>query len=247
MGTDYNENLLSQLAQAGNGRYVYVSEPDKIPTAFEQELGSLSAVVAQNVTLRMSVPAEFEALQIYGREEPLEPGEIEIPLGDLTSAEDNVVLIKLRAKSRPSTAIELQMTLTYDDVANARRVEEQQSIVLQHSANVYAVDDRNPVLAYAKIVESVDKIALAVLSMDRKLASEVLNIRNRDYPIWKQVAIESKDQQFYNKAFMFEHYARELQHLIDTGALHDHSQVRAQLQKELHYRQFMMHHHGHKH
>lgn len=247
VGTDYNEDLLSQLSQAGNGRYVYVSEPDKIPTALKQELGSLVAVVAQNATLRMALPPEFEAIQIYGREEPLKPGVVEIQLGDLTSEEENVILIKLRANARPSTAVELPMKLTYDDVASAQRVEEQQAIVLHQGDNVNHVDERNPVLAYARIVESVDKIALAVQSMDRNLAAEVLAIRNRKYPIWKQVAIESRDQDSYNKAFMFEHYARELQHLIERGALHDHSQVRAQLQKELHYRQYMMHHHGHQH
>ncbi len=79
------------------------------------------------------------------------------------------------------------------------------------------------------------------------MAAEVLDIKNREYPTWKQVALDSRDQEFYNKAFMFEHYARELQDLIDQGALHEHSQVRAQLQKELHYRRYMLQHHGHPH
>ncbi len=102
-------------------------------------------------------------------------------------------------------------------------------------------------LAYAQLVEAVDKIALAVQGMDRKLAAEVLDIRQRNYPALKQIAKESRDQDFFNKAFMFEHYARELQDLVDRGALHEHSAERAKLQKELHYRRYLMEHHDHKH
>lgn len=247
VGTDYNEELLGELAQAGSGRYVYVSDPDKIPIAFERELGSLVAVVAQNATLRIPLPSVLQATQIFGREDPITPGHLEIPLGDLPSGQEQVILIKLRANAIPSTAIELPLTMTYDDIAAGERVEEKQAVLIQASSTGSSVDDKNPVIAYARVVESIDKIALAVRSMDRRLAAEVLDIQTRKYPKWKQLAIDSRDQEFYNKAFMFEHYARELQHLIDSGALHEHSEVRAQLQKELHYRRYLMHHHGHPH
>ncbi len=103
------------------------------------------------------------------------------------------------------------------------------------------------VLAYARLVEAVDKIALAVQGMDRKLAAEVFRIRQQEYPALKQAARASGDQEFYNKAFMFEHYARELEDLIARGALHEHSQERSKLQKELHYRRYLMEHHRHQH
>ena len=102
-------------------------------------------------------------------------------------------------------------------------------------------------MAYSRLVDAVDKVALAVQSMDHKMAAEVRDLQRRMYPIWKQVALDSRDQEFYNKAYMFEHYARELQELVKHGALHEHSEARAQLQKELHYRRYMMQHHGHQH
>ena len=34
LGTDYNEKLLGRMAQAGGGRYVHVSDPDRIPAAY---------------------------------------------------------------------------------------------------------------------------------------------------------------------------------------------------------------------
>ncbi len=249
VGTEYNEQLLSRVAQAGGGRYIYVSEPDQIPAAFQRELGSLLAVVAQNVPWKMQLPAGVEVRQVYGREEPLKPDELEIPLGDLTSGEERVLLIKFRAAATGgASAIDLPVQLIYDDIANASRIEDQQVASLQQVAAEATISLKpSPVLTYARLVESVDKIAMAVQSMDRKLTAEVLDIRQRQYPAWKQIARDSRDQDFYNKAFMFEHYSRELQDLVGRGDLHEHNEERAQLQKELHYRRYMLQHHQHGH
>ena len=83
--------------------------------------------------------------------------------------------------------------------------------------------------------------------MDRGLAAEVLRIRQQQFPALKKAAWASRDQDFVNKAYMFEHYARELEHLINEGALHEHSDARARLQKKMHYDRYLRQHHRHRH
>ena len=248
VGTEYNETLLARMAQAGGGRYVYVAKPEDIPMAFKQELGDLLAVVAQNVKLKMKLPPGLEVRQIFGWEATQKPGRFELSLGDFTSGEDRTVLVKMRFTANNAEdagrSLDLQATLTFDDVAGADRRESQQAVVIGRSNGA---GQSTPVLAYAQLVEAVDKIAVAVSSMDRKAAAEVIAIRRNEYPALKQAAFDSRDQDFVNKSFLFEHYARELQELIDAGALHEHSQERAKLQKELHYRRFLMKHHQHQH
>jgi len=251
VGTEYNEVLLSRIADAGGGRYAYVAQPDEIPAAFQRELGALLAIVAQNVKLTINMPAGIEPVQVYGSEEPLKPDKLELLLGDLASSEERVLLVKLRVDyvQQQGASVELTSVLTFDDVERAERIEMQQMVSIQRAAKGSTVVAKpSPVLAYAHLVEAVDKISLAVQGMDRKLAAEVQQIRQREFSQLKQVAWDSKDQDFVNKAFMFEHYARELQDLIDRGALHKHSNERAQLQKELHYRRYLMEHHSnHRH
>ncbi len=256
VGTEYNETLLSRLAQAGGGRYVYVAKPEQIPEALHQELGALLAVVAQNAKLKIELPPGVEVQQVFGREEPLQPGVVEVPLGDLTGGERRVLLVKLRLNQDVPAGgpIELRAVLTYDEVAEARRIESRQTLTINGAAagevtqaSQISPASENQVLAYARLVEAVDKLAVAVEGMDRKLAAEVLETRSNQYPALKQAAIASGDQEFVNKAFLFEHYARELQELIETGALHSHSEERAKLQKELHYRRYLMEHHRHGH
>lgn len=252
VGTDFNEGLLTRMAQAGRGHSVYAANADQIPSAVQKELGALLAVSVQNVKLKMKLPAGIEVLQVFGREEAFQPGVLDEPLGDLTSGEERCLLIKFRVASGPAPAesppLTLQVDLSYDNLAAATRSQEQQTVTLvREAAQSVGQAPSTPVMAYAQLVENVDKIALAVKSMDRNLASEVLRIHQQEFPRLRQVANDSGDQDFVNKAYMFNHYSRELAELIEQGALHDHSQERAVLQKDLHYRRFMLDHHQHTH
>jgi Ca-activated chloride channel family protein len=254
VGTDFNESLLTQMARAGGGHYAYAANADQIPTAVEQELGSLLATTAQNVSLKMDLPAGIEVLQVYGHEEEFKPGLLEEPLGDLTSGEERRLLIKFRVSAKstvaPGGSVQLRAELSYDNLAAAQRSQSEQTIVFERgSAQTAAAASGTPttVLAYAQLVDDVDKIVLAVKSRDHKLAAEVAQIRDSQFPALKKVASTSHDQDFVNKAFMFEHFARELAELVEDGALHDHSAERARLQKDLQYRRYMSDHHRGEH
>lgn len=254
VGSDFNESLLTQMAQAGGGHYSFAANADQIPTAIGQELGSLLAVSAQNVNFKLDLPEGIEVQQVYGHEEEFKPGILEESLGDLTSGEERRLLIKLRILPQFNAAgdasVVLRGELNYDNLALAQRRQMEQSVSLARSQAKTATASQNEttaVLGYAQLVEDVDKIELAVKSMDRNLASEVMQIRDRQFPALKKLANATRDQDFVNKAFMFEHYSRELAELIEDGALHDHSAERAQLQKELQYRRYMSDHHRGEH
>ena len=253
VGSDFNETLLTRMAQAGGGHYVYVANPDQIPTAVEKELGALLAVSAQNVKLKMKLPPGVEVQQVYGHEEAFQPGVLEESLGDLTSGEERRLLIKFRTTQTVAPAdaepFQLQAELSYDNLAAASRSKFEQTIKLSPTitAGAGSADSITSVLAYAQLVEDVDKISMAVKSMDQKLAAEVLRIREEQFPALKKIADFSHDQDFVNKAYMFEHFSRELGELIEDGTLHDHSDARAQLQKDLHYRRYMNDHHRDDH
>lgn len=248
MGEEHDEAVLTRMAQAGGGRYSYVARPDQIPNFIRSELGSMLGVVGQNAKLTLDVPAGLKVEQIFGREEAIKQGQVEIPLGDLTAGMDRTLLVRLRRDSAVAlsgSTMSIKAVLTFDDVGNDRRERSEQTIALDGRPVRSA--PLSEVSAYGRLVEAVDKIALAVKGMDRTLAADVLRFRQQQFPVLKQSALASGDQEFVNKAFMFEHYCSDLAELIEQGALHEHSEARAQLQKDLHYRRYMMEHHAHSH
>lgn len=56
-GTDFDETMLKAIAEAGSGRFHYVSEPEGLAKAFQKEFGELSALLAQNLELHIETQA----------------------------------------------------------------------------------------------------------------------------------------------------------------------------------------------
>lgn len=53
VGNDFDEDLLTAMAEAGGGNFYYIENPDKIPAIFNQELQGLLAVAGQSLRVRV--------------------------------------------------------------------------------------------------------------------------------------------------------------------------------------------------
>ncbi|MFI5340709.1 MAG: VWA domain-containing protein [Candidatus Methylomirabilales bacterium] len=96
-GDDFQEDLLTALADAGRGNAYHVATADQAPGIFAQELEGLLAVAAQNVrvTLQPQVPGcaiDLLTEQAHRRT----PRGLTVPLGDLVSAEERRLVFNLR-------------------------------------------------------------------------------------------------------------------------------------------------------
>ena len=66
-GRDYDEELLTAMADAGGGGAHYIEEPDEAPVIFEEELAGLLSIAAQNerVSIHVGDAADFANLITY--------------------------------------------------------------------------------------------------------------------------------------------------------------------------------------
>ena len=69
LGDDYNEDLMTALAEASNANYYYVRDAEKLPGIFAEELGGARSLVARGVTIRIRVPEGVRLKEIIGRPE----------------------------------------------------------------------------------------------------------------------------------------------------------------------------------
>lgn len=69
LGDDYNEDLMTALAEASNANYYYVRDAEKLPGIFAEELGAARSLVARGVTIRITVPAGVRLKEIIGQPE----------------------------------------------------------------------------------------------------------------------------------------------------------------------------------
>ncbi len=82
-GADYDEQLLSQLADAGSGNDYWCAGPDQAPQIFNDEFEGLASVVAQNVSVELRPTAGVLGVRVLN-EFPITSvnGGVQIALGD---------------------------------------------------------------------------------------------------------------------------------------------------------------------
>lgn len=119
VGSDFNEDLMTNLAEYGRGNYYFIDSPDDIPAIFKKELDGLLSVVAQNAQLTINFPNnQLELEKVYGYEASIIDNEIRIPFNDVFAEEEKVVLVKFRLKDDISGSLNFKGALQYDDVLN---------------------------------------------------------------------------------------------------------------------------------
>lgn len=71
LGSDYNETLMTALAEASDANYYHVADVETLPEVFEKELGELQSIVARGIIIEIRCPEGVRPLRILGR-----PGEL---------------------------------------------------------------------------------------------------------------------------------------------------------------------------
>lgn len=102
VGQDFNEELLTAIADAGGGHFYFVERPEQIPDYMTSELGELLDTVAREVTVEVKHAPELEV-------EPLSPvaaaigvpGILRLLIGDLVIGQKVEVVLRVRFPDMP--------------------------------------------------------------------------------------------------------------------------------------------------
>lgn len=133
VGADFNENLMTKLAEYGGGNYYFIGNPDKIPEIFAQELDGLLAVVAQNNQVEINFPSDtVKFSQSYGYPCTTNGDRLLVNFNDIFSEEGKAVLLKFDVIQAIEHEIHFDCSLSYDDVnLTLKRVSETARISIQ--------------------------------------------------------------------------------------------------------------------
>ena len=138
VGMDYNEDLLTRMANEGGGAFYFIDNPDQAAGLFAEELTDLYNVVGQNLTVAIetdSVVRSVKQLYEYPRSE--ERGALVYQLGDLYAEEDRYQLFELKLRALDEGEIRLgQVTISYDAIQGEKikSVQKTHEIVIQAMA-----------------------------------------------------------------------------------------------------------------
>ena len=169
VGSDFNEDLMTNLAEYGRGNYYFIDSPDDIPAIFKKELDGLLSVVAQNTQLTINFPNnQLELEKVFGYEASINGNEIRIPFNDVFAEEEKVVLVKFRLKDDISGSLNFKGQLQYDDVLNGyTRKEEVLELEMKATSDKVAYEESankevlKNIVAFTA-VQNVEQVALLI-------------------------------------------------------------------------------------
>jgi Ca-activated chloride channel family protein len=130
LGDDYNEDLMTALAEASNANYYYVKDAEKLPGIFAEELGSARSLCARSITIRIEAPDGVRLKEIVGRPD-IECHErvAEIKMPELFGSEKRRFLVRCLAEGKTADSIEpASVKLSYATIAGVQAPEQRQTI-----------------------------------------------------------------------------------------------------------------------
>ena len=121
VGADFDERLLRDIAHEGGGHFYFVETPAQIPDLLTSELGEALEVVLRGAELRLEVPAgaDVAVLNRY-RHHRVAGSALRIELGDLVSAQELNVVVKIRFADGRSGETAIATACVVDEAGVAR-------------------------------------------------------------------------------------------------------------------------------
>lgn len=113
VGDDYNETLMSGLAEASDANYYYVKDTEKLPEIFAKELGELTTVAARELRIQITCPAGVRPIELIGRPEEFQGQQVTVRLSHLTAAQERCLFLRCAVQEEQSELA--RVTVLYRD------------------------------------------------------------------------------------------------------------------------------------
>jgi Ca-activated chloride channel homolog len=99
LGLGYNEDLMTQLAMSSDGNHSFAENSDDLASIFENELGDVLSVVAQDVEIIIRCPEGIRPIRVLDREASIRGQKVTIFLNQLYSRQEKYVLLEVEVPS----------------------------------------------------------------------------------------------------------------------------------------------------
>lgn len=170
LGSDYNETLMTALAEASDANYYHVADVEKLPEVFEKELGELKTIVARELVIIIDCPEGVRPLRFLGRPGELKSGTETITFSTLSSGQARELYLECLISDAALGKVNeiATVSMRYADATSARAIETGKTpVVIGYSRDAELVSrsvDQGiaaEAAIFANAVETEKAIALA--------------------------------------------------------------------------------------
>lgn len=123
VGLDYNEDLMTAMANEGAGNYYFVDQSASVVSIFDRELQGLATTVARNTAVVIKLGEGVTLSELHGFASQTSGNQVYVSLAEFASEQQKNILLKLKVDGqklgdRPI----LETNLSYDDLITNKPV-----------------------------------------------------------------------------------------------------------------------------
>lgn len=173
VGTDFNEDLLSNIADLGRGAYYFIEDSQQMGDMVKKELAALQDIVAKDVNVHLRPRDRVTIEGVTGFEfDRLPRNEVMIRIGDMSSSDKKIVLLNVAYCLSAGRHDLMDVTVSYMDAATEKK---QQTSVL--TANfVKELQDAQVAAPVAVVVDKINRVRSAGLLREAEIHFSTENV-----------------------------------------------------------------------
>lgn len=194
VGLDYNEEIMTEMAQEGAGNYYFIDDAKMLAGMFEKEFKGLASTVARKTRLVIDAQPGVEVLEVKGFKHTSKGNKTTIRMAEFFSNQRKDILVKLAVSPQKAgkTGI-LKLSLSYEDViADNKRQYASRLLSATATSDVAKLKKRNRnVMKRVQQIKTAEAFVKAMEEQDRGNAAEAEKI--------------VRSQRMDNKAFVKEY------------------------------------------
>lgn len=172
VGLDYNEELMTRLADQGGGRYHFIQGTDAVTRVLSDEFAGLVATVASGIEVTMQMAPGVQVRQVYGYSWQETPQGASILVGSLAAQQVREIVVKLQVNFGTGATGQLALGTidlkAKDQTQQGRPVEGKLALSAPTSADAEEVrrSERTEVTVRVAEVESAAQMQAAAVAVD---------------------------------------------------------------------------------
>ena len=104
LGLGYNEDLMVKLAEKSNGNHMFIEQADELISIFNAEFNDVLSVVAQEVSLKVTLSDGVRPVRSLGRDAEIIGQDVFVSINQLYSNQEKYVLLEVEVPPKPDDA-----------------------------------------------------------------------------------------------------------------------------------------------
>ncbi|HVH99023.1 MAG TPA: VWA domain-containing protein, partial [Enhygromyxa sp.] len=196
VGADYNEDLMTLVADEGGGRYHYIEDGPQIPSVLAAELAGLTSSVAADLSVEFAAREPTSVVAVHGYVSKTEERRTSVRVGYLSSGQSREIVAQLEIPNHalrgvPGETIELGMiTVRYRPIDSAAGADAP-IVTLELPATIILADD--PALARTSERTEVT-VRVAEIESAAKLRAASEAVERNDFAAAEEIFAEAESE-----------------------------------------------------